>query len=172
MTMFTPRWTTLPIDADETDAAGSVSSGSAIPVGTGGESSRASTQSISNKPGGGGGEEKSVQTPENGTARTDTTSPNDDDILLWEGSPFADGELDIAPAPRRVRDVPSGCLGPTACTVLGVCGRETCMTATEYETFAVTVGNARAASNPHRVTRLTDPQDISITSPEEADRAA
>ena len=72
----------------------------------------------------------------------------------------------------RVHDVPSGCLGPTACAVLGVCGRWTCMTAAEHETFAVTVVNARTARNPHRVTRLTDPQDISITSPEEADRAA
>jgi len=74
--------------------------------------------------------------------------------------------------PRRIHDVPSLCLGPTACAVLGVCGRMACLTATEHETFAVAVVNARAERNPHRVTRLTDPQDISITSPEENDRAA
>jgi len=72
----------------------------------------------------------------------------------------------------RIHDVPSTCLGPTACAVLGVCGRLACLTAAEHETFAVAVVNARAARNPHCVTRLTEPQDISITSPEEADRAA
>lgn len=64
--------------------------------------------------------------------------------------------------PRRIHDVPSLCLGPTACAVLGVCGRLACMTATEHEVFAVAVFNARAERNPHRVTRLTDAHDISV----------
>jgi len=81
-------------------------------------------------------------------------------------------EQDAAPAPRRIHDVPSGCLGPTACAVLGICGRLACMTDEEHDAFAVVVVNARAERNPHRVTRLIDPQDISITSPEEDDRAA
>jgi len=75
--------------------------------------------------------------------------------------------------PGRIHDVPSTCLGPRACAVLGVCGRLACLTATEHETFAVATGNARTARNPHRVTRLVEPQDISITSLErEDDRAA
>jgi len=68
--------------------------------------------------------------------------------------------------PGRIYDVPSGCLGPTACAVLGVCGRLACLTATEYEAFAVAVVNARAARNPHRVTRLTDPHDLSLSAPD------
>ena len=81
-------------------------------------------------------------------------------------------EQDIVPAPHRIHDVPTLCLGPTACAVLGVCGRLACLTDAEHETFAVAVGNARAARNLHRVARLIEPQDISITRPEEADRAA
>jgi len=86
---------------------------------------------------------------------------------------YADAPL-LQEEPRRLHDVPipSGCLGPTACGVLGVCGRETCMTDEESDAFAVAVVNARAEGNPHRVTRLIEPQDISITSPEEADCAA
>jgi len=82
-------------------------------------------------------------------------------------------EPDVSPLPRRIHDVPTRCVGPAACAVLGVCGRLACMTATEYETFAVAVVNARAERNPHRVTRLTEPHDIPLKPiPEEADRAA
>ena len=82
-------------------------------------------------------------------------------------------ELDVAPAPRRIHDVPSTCLGPTACAVLGICGRATCLTAAEHGAFEVAVFNARAERNPHRVTRLIDPQDISkVPATKEADRAA
>ena len=45
-------------------------------------------------------------------------------------------ERDIAPAPRREHDVPSGCLGPTACAVLGVCGRLACIPEAERPAFA------------------------------------
>jgi len=80
-------------------------------------------------------------------------------------------------APRRVgvvHDVPSLCLGPTACAVLGICGRLACLTAAEHETFAVAVVTARAERNPHRVMRLIDPLDISKPPVvrEEVDRAA
>ena len=77
-----------------------------------------------------------------------------------------DDQDEERPAPRRIHDVPSGCLGPTACAVLGICGRLACMTAPEHETFAVAVFNARAERNPHRVTRLADPQDISLSAQE------
>ena len=45
--------------------------------------------------------------------------------------------------PRRIHDVPSLCLGPIACRVLGACGRETCgdipdisQSATDHEVAA------------------------------------
>jgi len=90
------------------------------------------------------------------------------EIVTWE----ADEPAVSDSSPRRDHDVPSSCLGPRACTALGVCGRLACMTATEHETFAMPVVNAHAARNPHRVTRLVEAQDISITSLEEDDRAA
>jgi len=63
--------------------------------------------------------------------------------------------------PPRLHDIPSGCLGPVACAAIGICGRPSCMTEAERETFEVAVFNARAERNPHRVTRLIDPGVIS-----------
>jgi len=65
--------------------------------------------------------------------------------------------------PGRVHDVPSMCVGPTACAVLGICGRLACLPVAERETFAVAVVNARAERNPHRITRLADPHDRSLS---------
>ena len=76
----------------------------------------------------------------------------------------------------RIHDVPSTCLGPTACAVLGVCGRETCMTDEEHNAFGLSVVNARAERHPHRVTRLVEAharadvmsRDISMEVPDAA----
>ncbi len=78
-----------------------------------------------------------------------------------------DDQDEERPAPRRFHDVPSGCIGPRACAVLGVCGRLAYLTATEHETFAVAVVNARAERNPHRVTRLIEPHDRSLAATDE-----
>ena len=63
--------------------------------------------------------------------------------------------------PGRTHAIPSGCVGPTACRALGVCGRLACMSDAERGAFAVAVFNARAARTPYPVTRLVDPLDIS-----------
>ena len=94
-------------------------------------------------------------------------------VAADSGQDEPDEPDEARPAPRRIHDVPTLCVGSAACAVLGVCGRLACLTTAEHEMFAVAMVNARAERSPHRVTRLTDPQDISITSPErEADRAA
>jgi len=72
---------------------------------------------------------------------------------------YADAPL-LHAEPRREHDVPSLCVGPIACRVLGVCGRLGCMTDAERGVFEVAVFNARAERTPHRVTRLVDPQHI------------
>jgi len=114
--------------------------------------SRASTQSISIKAGGGGGEKKSSQTPENGTARTDRTSPNDDAPFLWDDIPFAAyAAVPSSPLPRRAHLVPTGCVGPTACAAIGVCGRSSCVSPAESDAFAVAMVHARRTTNPHVV---------------------
>lgn len=51
---------------------------------------------------------------------------------------------------------PSGCVGPRACRVLGVCGRWTCIPETERAAFEVAVFNARAEGNPHRICDADD----------------
>jgi len=85
-------------------------------------------------------------------------------ILVWgSGDPAPDEER---PAPRRIHDVPSGCLGPTACRHLGLCGRSSCVTPDESDAFAVAMATARRADNPHGVQRLTG-QDISALAPSE-----
>ena len=60
----------------------------------------------------------------------------------------------VSPLPHRIHPVPTLCLGPTACAVLGICGRPACMTDEERGAFEVAVFNARAERNPHRVTRF------------------
>lgn len=51
---------------------------------------------------------------------------------------------------------PSGCLGPLACRVLGICGRWGCVPEAERAAFEVAVFYARAAGNPHRVSDSVD----------------
>jgi len=41
-------------------------------------------------------------------------------IVAYAATPLLQAE------PRRLQDVPSGCVGPVACRVLGACGRGTC----------------------------------------------
>jgi hypothetical protein len=78
-----------------------------------------------------------------------------------------DEPADLPPVvPPRTHAVPSGCLGPTACAAVGICGRPSGMAEAERVTIEVAAPNARAARNPHRVTRLA-PDDISATTPAE-----
>lgn len=148
MTVFTSRWLTYPTDTDETDTTGCVSSGSSKTVGVGEKSSRASTQSISNEAGGGGGGEKSIQTLDNGTAETDRTL-EEDVSLLWQDLRLHlddDGPDTSGPASDRTGlPVPSGCIGPIACRVLGGCGRATCGATADISRSASREEDDRAA---------------------------
>jgi len=53
---------------------------------------------------------------------------------------------------------PSRCLGPTACAVLDVCGREACVTCDESGMFAAAMATARRPGNPHGVPNFYAPQ--------------
>lgn len=51
--------------------------------------------------------------------------------------------------------VPSGCFGPVACGVLGICGRPTCLADHERADFAEAIDAANAPTNSHPVPEWT-----------------
>lgn len=59
----------------------------------------------------------------------------------------------------RVRLTPTHCLGPRVCSVVGVCGRMTCIAPYEVLDWMDAVGSARSPENPHRIPEF-DPVDI------------
>lgn len=64
----------------------------------------------------------------------------------------ADPEPDeVTTAPRPIHPTPTRCLGPTACAILGVCGRESCLAAEEFGPYAAAMVAARRPANPHVV---------------------
>ena len=52
---------------------------------------------------------------------------------------------------RRGVAVPSHCLGPRACVVVGICGRQACVTDAELDHLAAAIAIARRPNNPHVV---------------------
>jgi len=60
-------------------------------------------------------------------------------------------------ATRTVHPIPSRCLSPTACAVLGVCGREACVSPGEFGEFAAAMATARRPTNPHIVPEFYAP---------------
>ena len=76
-----------------------------------------------------------------------------DDLLAMVGidGEHAEESIGTTEPVSAPRAVPSGCVGPRACRVLGVCGRWACVPDMERAAFEVAVFNARATGNPHRV---------------------
>jgi hypothetical protein len=50
-----------------------------------------------------------------------------------------------------VHDVPRACLGPTVCSVIGICGRISCLVGDDRSLFAREIRSARDPRNLHRV---------------------
>jgi len=121
MSTFAFKWLKQP-ENDERET--SVSSVSAIDERTAGKNTPPSAQSMPSPDGGGGGSDNPADTPEKRTDTTDRSAPH--------------------PTPSR-------CLGPTACAVLGICGREDCLAADEFGPFASAMVTARRSTNPHVV---------------------
>jgi len=48
-------------------------------------------------------------------------------------------------------DVPRACLGPSACSVLGICGRISCLVGGDHDRFSDQIEPARDHNNKHRV---------------------
>jgi len=90
------------------------------------------------------------------------------EIVTWEADAPA-----VSPPPRREHPIPSMCVGAAACRHLGICGRSSCIPEAERPAFATAMVRARAADNPHRVSRLVDAYDLSPKPfPEEVPDAA
>src|SRR4051812_19508281 len=55
---------------------------------------------------------------------------------------------------KPTHEVPSGCLGPMVCGVVGICGRCSCMTDEEAGNFHEAMIAAQSPRNSHRVPDL------------------
>lgn len=137
---FVSKWLPSMRRTDETDKTASVSSVSAKSGSADGNTVLAPAQSMPNHEHGGGGEgDVPGSPPEKRADRTDRSTS---------------------------RPIPSRCIAPRACPVLGICGREDCLAAEEWVPFAAAMVAARVPGSPHGV------PDFYPDAHEEADHAA
>lgn len=138
MSSFQSKWLTPKNATDKTDKSPSVSSVSAIPTVVSGEIDHAPTYGM----------------PLDNVV--DITNKETADELSEK---VRSNQTDTTD--KSLHDVPSACLGPQICAVVGICGRISCLVDRERFVFADAVNTARSPRNRHRVPDFDRPGDIS-----------